>query len=106
MGAATHHDGKKMAGTHTTVIEGVVPVIEVIRKSFPDARICNGYIEAGIHAKSQSIKIKQNPTALEIVVVMKVTKQTLVIYGKIDLQKLVEDLKACKKLRGFKIKTE
>jgi hypothetical protein len=104
MGSPVHFDGKRMAGTHTTVIDAAQPVVEIIRSSFPQARIQNGFITAGINAKSQSVKIKKLATSIEVIVVSKVTKQSLIIYGECEVEKLVSVLKSHKRLRGLIIK--
>ena len=104
MGAPVHFDGKRMAGTHTTVIDGASPVLETILLLFPKIRIQNGYIEAGIGAKGQSIKITKLPTAIQMVIVIKSSKQTFIIYGECELEKINETLKNNKKIRGFTIR--
>lgn len=105
MGVPVHFDGKRMSGTHTTVITGADVVLKAILSSFPKVKIQNGYIEAGIGAKGQSVKITKLPTAVQIVIVIKSSKQTFMIYGECEIEEIKKTLKDNKKLKGFTIRT-
>lgn len=94
-------DGKRKAGTHTTIIDGADIVLSTILASFPDIRIQNGFIEAGIGARNQSIKIVETSTMTQLTVITKATKQVFMLYGKLTAKEIAKCLSANKKLRGF-----
>ena len=94
-------DGKRKAGTHTTVIDGANIILDTIVVSFPDIRIQNGFIEAGIGARNQSIKIVDTSTMTQMTVITKSTKQVFMLYGKLNAKDIAKTIKGNKKLRGF-----
>ena len=94
-------DSKRKAGTHTTVIDGAEIILSTILASYPDIRIQNGFIEAGIGARNQSIKIVTTSTMNQITVITKATKQVFMLYGKLNAKDLAKCLEGNKKLRGF-----
>ncbi len=94
-------DGKRKAGTHTTIIDGADTILDTIIASFPDIRIQNGFIEAGIGARNQSIKIVTTSTMNQMTVITKATKQVFMLYGKLNAKDIAKCLKGNKKLRGF-----
>ncbi len=99
--AQNHFDGKRKAGTHTTVITGAGPVLHTLIAAFPDIKIQNGFIEAGIGARNQSIKIVDTPSMTHMTIVTKATKQVFMLYGKLHAKEVAECLGKNKKLRGF-----
>lgn len=94
-------DGKRKAGTHTTIIDGADTILDTIIASFPDIRIQNGFIEAGIGARNQSIKIVETSTMTQMTVITKSTKQIFMLYGKLNAKSIAKSLMGNKKLRGF-----
>lgn len=105
MSKRNHFNGKKKAGTHTTVIDGANTVINTLISAFPHIRIQPGFIEAGIGARNQSIKLTRLPTVIQMVIITKATKQTFMIYGEVTVQGLEKILRLSKELRGVKINT-
>jgi hypothetical protein len=99
-------DGKRKAGNHTTIIDGADTILDAIIASFPDIRIQNGFIEAGIGARNQSIKIVTSPTMTQMTVITKATKQVFMLYGKVTAYDIAKALKTNKKLRSFIINWE
>lgn len=101
MAAQNHFDGKRKAGTHTTVITGAGIILDTLVISFPDIKIQNGFIEAGIGARNQSIKIVTTSSMTQMTVITKATKQVFMLYGKLNAKDIAKSLQANKKLRGF-----
>lgn len=99
-------DAKRKAGTHTTIIDGADTILKTIIVSFPDIRIQNGFIEAGIGARNQSIKITVTPSMTQMTVITKATKQVFMLYGKLTAEGLAKSLTENKKLRGFIVNWE
>jgi hypothetical protein len=94
-------DAKRKAGTHTTVIDGANTILSTIVASFPDIRIQNGFIEAGIGARNQSIKLVTTLSMTQMTVITKATKQVFMLYGKLNAKDIAKSLQANKKLRSF-----
>jgi hypothetical protein len=94
-------DAKRKAGTHTTVIDGAETILNTILATYPDIRIQNGFIEAGIGARNQSIKIVTTPTMNQMTVITKATKQVFMLYGKLNAKDIAKSLQSNKKLRGY-----
>jgi hypothetical protein len=106
MASKKHFDGKRKAGTHTTVITGAEIILDTLIASFPDIRIQNGFIEAGIGARNQSVKIVSTATMIQMTVITKATKQVFMLYGKLNAKDVAKSLGTNKKLRGFIINYE
>jgi len=66
------------AGTHTTLIEAAVPVVEALEKI---GRVSRGMIKGGIHARTHAVKIIKLPGGLRATVVSKGSCQELHVYG-------------------------
>lgn len=99
-------DAKRKAGTHTTVIDGADTILSTILATFPDIRIQNGFIEAGIGARNQSIKIVTTTSMTQMTVITKSTKQVFMLYGKLHAEGIAKVLKGNKKLRAFIVNYE
>ncbi len=99
-------NGKRKAGTHTTIIDGADTILDTIIASFPDIRIQNGFIEAGIGARNQSIKIVETSTMTQMTVITKSTKQVFMLYGKLNAKAIAKCLECNKKLRAFIVNYE
>ncbi|MBP6948592.1 MAG: hypothetical protein KBC41_00955 [Candidatus Pacebacteria bacterium] len=106
MARQKHFDGKSKAGTHTTIITGARIILDTLTTSFPNIRIQNGFIEAGIGARNQSIKIVSTSSMVQMTVITKATKQVFMLYGTLDAKEIANSLEANKKLRGFIINYE
>lgn len=106
MAQQRHLDGKRKAGTHTSVISAASPILDLLIATFPNIRISNGFIEAGIGARNQSIKLTTTSTMTQMTIVTKVTKQTFMIYGNLTAEKIASTLKNHRKARGFIINFE
>lgn len=106
MAQQRHFDGKRTAGSHTTVITGAGPILDVLMSTFPDIRINNGFIDAGIGARNQSVKLVTTPSMTQMTIVTKATKQTFMIYGELTAEQAARALKSHKKSRGFIINYE
>lgn len=105
MGAQAHFQGKGFTPAHTTVTEGSVPVIEVLRKCFPDIKISNGVIEAGVGARSFSVKLTADENAVKLIVVANSAKQQFTLLNAPPIDIIVRCFKKEKKLRGYFINT-
>ena len=99
-------DGKRKAGTHTSIIDDAKGILDTIVVSFPDIRIQNGFIEAGIGARNQSVKIVETSTMTQMTVITKSTKQVFMLYGKLTAKEIAACLSKNKKLRSFIINYE
>ncbi len=97
---------KRKAGTHTSIIDGAKIILDTIVITFPDIRIQNGFIEAGIGARNQSVKIVDTPTMTQVTVITKSTKQLFMLYGKATSQEVASCLLKNKKLRSFIVNYE
>lgn len=101
MKAPHHREGKRKAGTHTSIIEGAEVILNTIVATFPDIRIQNGFIEAGIGARNQSVKIVELESVIQLTLITKATKQVFMLYGKLNARDIAKSLQANKKLRGY-----
>jgi hypothetical protein len=82
-------------GTHTTTIEGAVPILKTLSKI--SVEVSPGVIQANVKSKGRSVKLKKlNNETFEMVIVVKSSKQTFKVYGK-DQEKIVRALDAFKK---------
>jgi copper chaperone CopZ len=82
-------------GTHTTTIEGAIPILKVFNKM--SVEVSPGVIQANVKSKGRSVKLKKlNDETFEMVVVVKSSKQTFKVYGK-DQGKIIQALDEFKK---------
>jgi len=82
-------------GTHTTTIEGALPILKVFNKI--GVEVSPGVIQANVKSKGRSVKLKKlNNETFEMVVVVKSSKQTFKVYGK-DQTEIINILNEFKK---------
>ncbi len=82
-------------GTHTTTIEGAIPVLKALSKI--GVEVSPGVIQANVRSKGRSVKLKKlNNETFEMVVVVKNSKQTFKVYGK-GQEKIIQALDEFKK---------
>lgn len=82
-------------GTHTTIIEGALPILKAFSKI--NVEVSPGIIQANVTSKGRSVKLKKlNSETFEMVVVVKSSKQTFKVYGK-DQSMIIAVLNVFKK---------
>lgn len=86
MGAQNHHDGKTLAGRHTTVSEAVKEVIRGLRK-LPGIRIRAGFIKSGVRASQRRIVLRKESNPLSMTVIGNGASQEVSVYGDVEAVK-------------------
>ncbi len=82
-------------GSHTTTIEGALPILKAFNKI--KVEVSPGVIQANAKSKGRSVKLKKlNNETFEMVVVVKSSKQTFKVYGN-NQQEIIALLETFKK---------
>jgi hypothetical protein len=82
-------------GSHTTTIEGALPILKAFNKI--KVEVSPGMIQANAKSKGRSVKLKKlNNETFEMVVVVKSSKQTFKVYGN-NQQEIISLLETFKK---------
>ena len=82
-------------GSHTTTIEGAIPILKAFNKI--KVEVSPGVIQANAKSKGRSVKLKKlNNETFEMVVVVKSSKQTFKVYGN-NQQEIITLLETFKK---------
>lgn len=82
-------------GSHTTTIEGALPILKAFNKIMVE--VSPGVIQTNAKSKGRSVKLKKlNNETFEMVVVVKSSKQTFKVYGK-DQTEIIKTLNMFKK---------
>lgn len=82
-------------GSHTTTIEGALPILKAFNKI--KVEVSPGVIQANAKSKGRSVKLKKlNNETFEMVVVVKSSKQTFKVYGN-NQQEIISLLETFKK---------
>lgn len=93
-------------GSHTSVIEGAIPVITFFNKQMVlGAMLSPGKIETGVGSKSKSIKLKHiNNELYEMVIVYNGTRQEFKLFTRKTGEEIISAIKLDKKLRDWLVK--
>ncbi|MEN9552322.1 MAG: hypothetical protein RI935_699 [Candidatus Parcubacteria bacterium] len=91
-------------GSHTTIIDAFLPVLNVLKKYGSEVRVSPGKIEGGVGAKSSSIKLKHiNDELYEMVVVHNGSRQEFKVFTRVSFVEFKEAFSNNKKVSSWNI---
>ncbi len=91
-------------GSHTTIIDAFLPVLNVLKKYGNDVSVSPGKIEGGVGAKSSSIKFKHiNDELYEMVLVHNGSRQEFKIFTRVQFDSLKKLFEKDKKTSSWNV---
>ncbi len=90
-------------GSHTTVIEHALPIVEFFKKKFKkEIKIAPGKIEGNVGAKSKTVKFKHiNNEVYEMVITHKSSRQEFKVFTTLSYAEITDAIQEDKKLRDW-----